>query len=475
MDNGLSSQAYVVSRAQLPFLSELTDNIRPAPRRENTDNTIRRFLFSERTAYFPFPNQSTAGRRQKRKGAVTMRNSSSYLKMRVLGAIDMAEGKSITARIRNVSKTSFTDEDGIQRRFTWRTISTWLYRYKAGGVTTIENRRRSDRGRTRKISLEDLQEAIDKALPGFHGNPPNITAVYRLCIEEGLLLRSQVAPNTFRRLVNQHQMLKPEAESQSKLRLAFAKAHANEMWQADTMFGPYVPLNGKPAQTKLIAFIDDCSRVCCHGQFFFSENTDTLIEALRSAFYKRGVPLSLYVDNGSIYSSKEIIQICARIGCILHHAPVRDGAAKGKIERFFRTVREQFLIKNLDLSGIDLLNRSFSEWAEECYNARTHSVLGMPPLDRYALDRKNIRFLPPNTANDELFFVEEDRLVRADNTFSFKAVRFEAPRHLPDRSIQVRFDRHKANSRVIVYYKGERIGEARPLNMIANDRKPISQ
>jgi hypothetical protein len=98
----------------------------------------------------------------------------------------------------------------------------------------------------------------------------------------------------------------------------------------------------------------------------------------------------------------------------------------------------------------------------------------MPPLDRFALDRNRIRFLPPNEANDELFFVEEDRQVRLDNTFSFQSVRFEAPRHLPERTIQVRFQRKAPVQRVIVYYKGERMGQARPLNPVANDRKPNS-
>jgi putative transposase len=244
------------------------------------------------------------------------------------------------------------------------------------------------------------------------------------------------------------------------------------MWQADTLVGPYLKVNGTPIQTRLIAFIDDASRVCCHGQFFLAENADTLVEAMRAAFYKRGVPQSLYVDNGSIYTGKEIIQICARVGCLLHHTPVRDGAAKGKVERFFRTVRDQFLIRELDLSSLESLNRAFTEWSEEQYNAREHSVLGMAPLDRYALDRSMIRFLPPNETNDELFFVEEERLVRADNTFSFKATRFETPRHLADRKIHIRFERKCPTDRVVVYYKGERMGEARPLNMTANDRQP---
>jgi transposase InsO family protein len=411
---------------------------------------------------------------QPKEKETSMHNPTAYLKMRVLGAIDMAEGNSIRDRIKAVSQMTFTDEDGHARQFTWRTIETWLCRYNKHGVTALDNQIRADKGRPRKIVLEDLQAAIAQVLPKLRGRTPTRGAIYRLCIEQGLLHRSQVAPNTFRRLVKQYEMLKPESAAVNKHRLAFAKAHANEMWQADTLYGPYVQHHGAPVQTRLIAFLDDASRVCCHGQFFLAETTDTLIEALRAAFYKRGVPQSLYVDNGSIYTSKEIVQICARVGCLLHHAPVRDGAAKGKVERFFRTVRDQFLIRNLDLSSLDALNRAFTEWAEEQYNAREHSVLGMTPLDRYALDRSRVRFLPPNETNDELFFVEEDRLVRADNTFSFKGVRFEAPRHLPDRTVQVRFQRSRPTARLVVYYKGERMGEARPLNMIANDRKPIN-
>ena len=142
------------------------------------------------------------------------------------------------------------------------------------------------------------------------------------------------------------------------------------------------------------------------------------------------------------------------------------------MERFFRSVREQFLCLQLDLSSLEALNRQFTHWAEEQYNAQVHSVLGMSPLDRFALDRYRVRFLPPNEANDEMFFVEEERHVRADNPFSFKSLRFEAPRHLPERTIQVRFQRKDPTARVIVYYKGQRMGPARLLDPVANDRPP---
>jgi hypothetical protein len=149
------------------------------------------------------------------------------------------------------------------------------------------------------------------------------------------------------------------------------------------------------------------------------------------------------------------------------------GAAKGKVERFFRSVREDFLDRTLDLSSIDALNRAFTHWVEDDYHVRQHSVLKMRPIDRFGLDLGSSRFLPPGDANDELFFVEQDRTVLADNTFSLNNIRFEAPRDLRSRKIQVRFDRSRFD-RVVVFYKGERMGEARPLDAVANDRKPTT-
>ncbi len=393
--------------------------------------------------------------------------------MRVLGAIDLAPGRTIRERIQQAAKMSFTDESGCSRSFTWRTISTWFYRYKISGITAVQSKLRSDRGAPRKVNLEQLMEAVDQVIPSFRGKTFNKTQVYRVCVERGLIEPEQIARNTFSRLVNEYEMFKVESELSNKHRLAFSKQFANQMWQADTMFGPYLKIGNRSIQSKLICFIDDASRVLCHGEFFLQENADTLIKAFRTALYKRGVPEQLYVDNGSIYSSREITLICARLGCILSHTPVRDGAAKGKIERFFRTTRESFLSHNLDLSSLENLNIQFTTWVEDQYNAKVHSTIGMRPIDRFGLDLARIRFLPPSEANDELFFIEEERLVKKDNTFSLKNIRFEAPADFRNRKVQVRFDRNHF-SNVILYYKGQRIAKATRLDFIANDRHPQS-
>lgn len=397
-----------------------------------------------------------------------VKRPSIYLKMKVLGAIDVAPGRTREERVRHVATMIFVDEEANQYQFTWRTIQTWYYRYKNHGVNAMNTVSRADKGKPRKTTPEELLEAINQALPHFRQKNqgrhtlPNKTALYRFCIEKGLLHASQIARNTFSRMVNKYELLQDDP-GENKRRLAFSMQYANQLWQADTMFGP--PVAGR--QTKLIAFIDDASRVLCHGEFFLDENADAMIRALRSAFYKRGLPEQLLVDNGSIYCCQEITLVCARVGCLLRHTAVRDAAAKGKIERFFRRVRDQFLIRNLDLASLQGLNRQFTDWVEQEYNATVHSTLGMKPIDRFGVDLSRIRFLSPSQDTDELFYAEATRTVKKDNTFSFQGDRYETPLDLRGKQIIVRYERQRPGA-VIVYDKGRRLGQARLLDAVAN-------
>ncbi|MFZ1983700.1 MAG: hypothetical protein WAU91_04755, partial [Desulfatitalea sp.] len=129
-----------------------------------------------------------------------MKWPSPYLKMRVLGAIENAQGKTIQERIQNTAKLAFTDEQGHLRRFTWRTISTWYYRYKNYGVTGVAVKSRSDKGVARKISPEQLLEAINQVLPYFTDNHTKFD-VYRMCIEKNILTKQQLAPTTYYRFI----------------------------------------------------------------------------------------------------------------------------------------------------------------------------------------------------------------------------------------------------------------------------------
>lgn len=101
-----------------------------------------------------------------------MKQPSVCLKMRVLGAVDTVEGRTRHARVHTVAAMTFLDEDGHTRRFTWRTIQTWFYRYKNHGITGMTPRTRKDKGHVRKVTPEELLEAVNTARPHFHNQAP---------------------------------------------------------------------------------------------------------------------------------------------------------------------------------------------------------------------------------------------------------------------------------------------------------------
>ncbi|MBL1276207.1 MAG: hypothetical protein COB30_008970 [Ectothiorhodospiraceae bacterium] len=203
------------------------------------------------------------------------KNPSLELRLRILSAIDYAPGNSIQARIKNVSQRTFKDEQTeCIYQFTWRTISTWLYRFKKRGITTLDNKTRSDKNSYRKVQVNELAEAINEIIPGLSKNKvgtiPKIT-LYRQLMKKNYFQRSQLSQTSFYRMVRENDLL--NFDQIKKLRQSFCMQFANELWQADTMYGPSIKQpNGKWRKTFLIAFIDDASRVITHGEFFYNES-----------------------------------------------------------------------------------------------------------------------------------------------------------------------------------------------------------
>ncbi|MER2492102.1 DDE-type integrase/transposase/recombinase [Catenovulum sediminis] len=392
------------------------------------------------------------------------------VRLRVLAAVDAAQGATVRERIKQVSQQSFTcHQSNHVFKFTWRTISTWVYRYKKDGITTLEKKTRADKNAQRKVQVSELAEALSEVLPSLSANKVGVvpkSTIYRVLLARNYFTRAQLAPTTFYRFVREHELL--DLESTNKLRMAFAMLHANELWQGDTMHGPAIKQpDGKYKKTFLIAFIDDASRLITHAEFFYRDDTQNMINAFRTALYKRGKPERLYFDNGANYTAKEILQACVRLDIRLSHAPVRDGAAKGKIERFFRGFRDRFLVMHTEFSSLETLNQLAQAWVEDEYNSKLHSAIQMTPLDRFNLDYRRIQYLPNNEFTEEVFFIEEERKVSKVNVFSINSNKFECPVDLRGKTVQVRYDR-SVRDRFIVYYKDQRMGDAMPLNLYLN-------
>ena len=177
----------------------------------------------------------------------------------------------------------------------------------------------------------------------------------------------------------------------------------------------------------------------------------------RQAIAARGLPVRLYMDNAKIYGGQQLARMAASIGILVVHTPPYQPEGRGKIERYFRSVREQFLA-NLDRKqtlSLEDLNERLWAWIDNAYHRTGHSSLGTTPLVRWQRDIGHIRQLPPATDLRRLFFHRLNRLVRRDCTFLLENRYYEAPPQLAGETVEVRFDPLDTTS-VEIYFQGNR-------------------
>jgi hypothetical protein len=221
----------------------------------------------------------------------------------------------------------------------------------------------------------------------------------------------------------------------------------------------------------LQATLDDASRLIPHAQFYPDQGLDAFLDCLRQAVAARGLPTRLYMDNAKIYRSPQLARIAASIGILIVHTPPYQPEGRGKIERFFRSVREQFLasLDSKALLSIEQLNEQLWHWLDTVYHCREHSALQTTPLLRWQRDIEQVRQLPPPTDLRRVFFHRVDRLVRKDSTFLLHNHFFEAPPHLAGQRIEVRFDPLDL-THIEIYHAGKPAGAARLVDAVVNGR-----
>jgi transposase InsO family protein len=286
--------------------------------------------------------------------------------------------------------------------------------------------------------------------------------------------QAPLSASTLNRFLRQHGLTTNQLLSEpTTARKKFEAQYANQIWQSDMLFGPWVerPGGGK-RQVFLQATLDDASRLIPHAQFYPDQGLDSFLDCLRQAIAARGIPVRLYMDNAKIYRSPQLARIAASIGILIVHTPPYQPEGRGKIERFFRSVREQFLA-DLDrkaLPTLEQLNERLGRWIDS-YHRAEHSALQTTPLLRWQRDIEQVRQLPPASDLRRLFFHRVDRLVRRDSTFLLHNRFFEAPPQLAGKRIEVRFDPLE-RSQLEIYYEGQSQGAARLVDAVVNAQLP---
>jgi transposase InsO family protein len=381
-------------------------------------------------------------------------------------------GKGLQARLNDKAQQVYAIPGSQRTRVAAETLRDWLKAYRRGGFDALLPQARADRGQSRT-----LPHAIAEVLLTLKEQRPelSIPLIIKAAREQGTLPADLDLPrSTIHRLFSRAGLMDKNRDAPTDLdRRRFAYAHAGQLWMSDVMHGPTVLVGkGVRRKTYLIAFIDDATRVVPYCAFALSENTQAFLPVFKQALLRRGLPERLFVDNGANYRSQHLALVCAKLGIALIHARPYQPAGKGKQERWFRTLRAQFLTRLAedDTSSLDALNRRLWAWVEGEYHQTPHRGLeGHTPMERWALCSAQVRWPTASLNLDDTFLFEVKRRVQRDRTLSLNGTIFEVEAHLVGETVTLRFDPALAPSRGIeVWHKEAFVSLAKPVDVHAN-------
>ena len=328
----------------------------------------------------------------------------------------------LTRRAEEIAARQYDTPDSPRRAVSVDTLLDGAQRYRQGGFAALAPKPRQDRGQSRAITpqLAGLMERLKRENPHRTGT----TLLRELALSQA----PPLAASTLYRFLQQRGLTARELLRKPGHK-KFEAEFSNQIWQSDLLYGPYVqrPGGGK-LQAFLCAILDDASRLIPHAQFYAHQGLETLLDCLQQAVASRGLPTRLYVDNGKIFRSSQLARIAASLGILIVHSRPYQPEGRGKIERFFRSLRQQFL-DNLDRKlslSLEELNQRLRAWIE-VYHRTEHDGIGTTPLLRWQRDIQRIRQLPPSADLRRLFFHRLHRLVRGDSTFRLDTAFYEAP------------------------------------------------
>lgn len=378
----------------------------------------------------------------------------------------------LIAAIREKASRTYEIPFSKKTTITQGCIKKWLALYRRYGKAGLLPKVRADKGSSRL-----LPESERDAFLEYLTDHPELTAraVYRILYDKGTI-KTVISSSSLSRLVQsagltREQRLKARTEEQTR---KFAFFYPLECVQADCMHGPMVPMpSGRQQKAILLAFIDDATRRSVYAAFNTTERSLVFEQGLKHILTTHGRIGRVYVDNGSTFVSHQTQRILDTLQVLLIHSKPGRPQGRGKIERFFRTVREMFLrpLDEQSIKSIDDLNARFHTWLESEYHRSPHRGLnGSTPLEVWLAKAKHIITIDPTVDLDDLFFHEITRKVHKDTTITVNGTLYEVPSILIGRTVKVRFDPWIPNAPRHLFCDGIAHGEARVVDTYANTR-----
>ncbi len=344
--------------------------------------------------------------------------------------------------VRAIAAGTHAGPFGGQHCYSRDTLDRWIRRYRAGGFDALTPSIRQPGTRIDTGVLE-LAAALKRENPD------------RTAAQVARILRASSgfspSESTLLRLFHRRELMGPAAGGDRVVFGRFEAKDPNERWVGDALHGPRV--GGR--KTYLFAFLDDHSRLAVGARFGFAEDTVRLAAALEPALASRGVPGACYVDNGSAFVDAWLLRACGKLGIRLVHSTPHRPQGRGKIERFFRTVRDQFLVEVTDTSAEQLagkqltpaaglleLNALFTAWVESVYHHQVHSETQQSPLTRWNDGWQRLGHgpvMPATAALTEAFLWSALRTVTKTATVSLHGNTYQVEAALAGRKVELVF------------------------------------
>ena len=370
---------------------------------------------------------------QEKKQAIALMRYSAIAPL-ITGLSDDYE--SLTAFFNNASVKGVIHPDGTVKHYAPGTIEKWYRNYKQSGFDALIPTGRGDRGKPRKLD-DDLQEQIRY----LKTNYPRMSAsaIYRQLRDNGSIKNGEVSESTVNRYINLIAVQMKTTTNQDMRR--YERAHINEVWCGDSSVGPYLKTSdGKKHKVYIIALIDDASRFIVGIDVFFNDNFVNLMSVMKSAVAKYGRPGMFNFDNGSSFKNKQMELLAARIGSVVHYDQPYTPTQKAKIERWFRTMKDQWLssLDIRDFHSLDELRGNLLAYVQN-YNQTVHSSLkGLSPQDRFFSEPDRIRRLSDEEI-ENCFLPELERRVSSDSVIVIDQVEYEVDYRFAKQRIKLRY------------------------------------
>lgn len=372
----------------------------------------------------------------------------------------LAEGQ-LEQALQEIAGKEYQIPCSKRRRVGITSLRRYLVLYQQGGFDALRPKSRVDKGSVKAFPPEVLAAAIRLRQEQPARTTPMIA--HLLQRDPSLKLTEPINAHTLTTQLRQRGYSRHQLSQTSRVYRRFEREHSNSLWQGDAMVGPWLPdpeVAGKKRRAHLFCFLDDHSRLVPHAEFFWDESLPRLERVLKVAILRRGLPKAIYVDNGQVYSANQFAAACATLGIDRIQTAPYSPEAKGKQERFFETVRLQFLpeVAVSQVATLDELNQSFWAWLACLYHRTEHRETSQTPLDRFQAGLEQVRTVNPQTLQ-AAFLWREQRKVRKDATISLQGNTYQVDAHLAGSTLELRFDPFDLTT-LQLYRDGQHLGKA---------------